>query len=72
MLSFSQTPAPSQPRTTASRAGRKTAGPVSGILENTVIKMLMDLKSEDEISDDDDDAFEPPPTASRPTARRKF
>ncbi|KAI5273503.1 DNA repair exonuclease [Aureobasidium subglaciale] len=27
--------------------------------------------SEDEISDDDD-AFEPPPTATRPTARRKF
>ncbi|KAH0017364.1 hypothetical protein KCU80_g18206, partial [Aureobasidium melanogenum] len=54
-LNFSQTPAPSQTRTTATRAGRRTAGP-----------------SEDEISDDDDDAFEPPPTASRPVARRKF
>ncbi|KAG9739954.1 DNA repair exonuclease, partial [Aureobasidium melanogenum] len=54
-LNFSQTPAPSQTRTTATRAGRRNAGP-----------------SEDEISDDDDDAFEPPPTASRPVARRKF
>jgi double-strand break repair protein MRE11 len=33
-LSFSQTPAPSQPRTTAARAGRKTAGPVSCTLKS--------------------------------------
>jgi double-strand break repair protein MRE11 len=70
-LSFSQTPAPSQPRTTATRAGRKNAGPVSCISETIVTEKLTNLKSEDEISDDDD-AFEPPPTASRPAARRKF
>jgi double-strand break repair protein MRE11 len=71
-LSFSQTPAPSQPRTTATRAGRKTAGPVSRFLAIIATEMLTILKSEDEISDDDDDAFEPPPTASRSAARRKF
>lgn len=32
-LSFSQTPAPSQPRSTAARAGRKTAGPLSSMLQ---------------------------------------
>ena len=71
-LSFSQTPAPSQPRTTGTRGVRKPAGPVSCILLDNSNQRLTDLQSEDEISDDDDDAFEPPPTASRSAARRKF